>query len=318
MTSPDRVLLYRDDLFLHHQTGPHPESPARLRSILEELRTSGLLARVKTICPAPASIPIIQQVHGGEYISSVEAFATNGGGRIEADTVLSSESYSVALHAAGAAIDAVDQVLTTDARIACCLTRPPGHHALANAAMGFCLFNNIAVAARHAICQHGCERVLIVDWDVHHGNGTQAMFYDDPQVVFFSAHRSPFYPGTGTFDETGTGAGLGTIFNLPLTFGISRHGYLDAFEKYLHDAAGKAKPDLILISAGFDAHAADPVGSLGLMSEDFAELTDLVLQVAETHCEGRIVSILEGGYHLDHLAESYHCHLERMVEFTTK
>jgi acetoin utilization deacetylase AcuC-like enzyme len=171
----------------------------------------------------------------------------------------------------------------------------------------------VAIAARHAQAEHGVERILIVDWDVHHGNGTQDIFYNDSQVTFFSAHRHPFYPWTGLDNETGERDGLGHTFNLPLPFGIIRHEYHALFASMLQDAAAKSRPQLILLSAGFDAHSADPVGSLGLESEDFTVLTELLAQVARTHCEGRLVSLLEGGYNVDALAESVGCHLEGLV-----
>jgi acetoin utilization deacetylase AcuC-like enzyme len=182
--------------------------------------------------------------------------------------------------------------------------------------MGFCLFGNAAIAARCAVQRLGLDRVLVIDWDVHHGNGTQDVFYEDEQVGFFSAHRFPFYPGTGRKSETGRGAGLGTTFNLPLEFGISRLDYLSAFENMLTRAADSIKPDLIIVSAGFDAHADDPVGSLGLETEDFSKLTELVLQVADTHCGGRLVSILEGGYNVDRLADCVEVHLETLLNHT--
>jgi acetoin utilization deacetylase AcuC-like enzyme len=239
--------------------------------------------------------------------------AALGGGRIEADTVISSQSFEVAALAAGAAVAAVDAVLAGPQRQAACLVRPPGHHALREAPMGFCLINNVAVAAVHALRRHGLSRVLIVDWDVHHGNGTQAIFYDSPEVHFFSVHRYPFYPGTGAGNETGTGPGLGTKFNLPLPFGVSRTEFLERFESVLSDAAARCRPELVLVSAGFDAHRADPIGSLGLETEDFAPLTRLVMQVADQYCGGRLVSLLEGGYDLQALAESVQCHLETLL-----
>jgi acetoin utilization deacetylase AcuC-like enzyme len=226
---------------------------------------------------------------------------------------MSPDSYDVARRAAGTGLAAVDAVLSGDHRNALCLVRPPGHHALAHDAMGFCLFNNIALAADHAIKHHKLERVLVIDWDVHHGNGTQDVFYDRDDVWFLSAHRSPFYPGTGKKDETGAGKGLGTKFNLPVKFGTSRKDYLSQFESLLTDAATKCKPQLVLVSAGFDAHAEDPIGSLGLQTEDFETLTKLVCQVADTHCRGRLVSCLEGGYNAQRLAESVACHLQTLL-----
>jgi len=179
--------------------------------------------------------------------------------------------------------------------------------------MGFCLFNNVAVAAAHAMAEHEISRVLIIDWDVHHGNGTQAIFYDSARVVFFSVHRHPFYPGTGADNEIGTGDGLGTTFNLPLRFGISRREYIERFESMLHDAAARCRPELVLVSAGFDAHAADPIGSLGLETEDFETLSRDVLAVADQYCRGRLVSLLEGGYNLTALAESVECHVRTLL-----
>lgn len=226
---------------------------------------------------------------------------------------MSEDSFNVARNAAGTAIAAVEQVVAGKYRRALCLIRPPGHHALHAAPMGFCLFNNVAVAARHAVEQLGLVRVLIVDWDVHHGNGTQDAFYSDGRVHFFSVHRSPFYPGTGAADETGTGPGLGAIFNLPLRFGISRRELIERFHNMLESAAARAKPELILISAGFDAHRADPIGSLGLEAEDFVTLTRLVADCAGQYCGGKIVSLLEGGYNLHALAQSVQAHAEELL-----
>ena len=306
------AVLFHDPVFLDHDTGTHPESPERLRTVSRVLQRSGLLARWDVRSPQSVSDEQLQRVHSVEYIEDIRRFAASGGGNFESDTVVCPASYGVALRAAGAAVQAVDCVLQEDAGSAVCLIRPPGHHAGESTAMGFCLFNNVAVAARHAVTEHGLDRVLIVDWDVHHGNGTQDIFYETPEVGFLSVHRVPFYPGTGADDETGTGAGLGTTFNLPLQFGISRAEYRERFHTILCDAVAKCRPELILISAGFDAHAADPIGSLGLESEDFADLTQLVRDAADQFCNGRIVSMLEGGYHVEKLAESVVCHLQSL------
>ena len=307
------AILFKDDGFLNHITGPHPECADRLRSIHRRLEQQNLLDRFTAGTIRSATPEELARVHTPEHIATIEQFAQAGGGRIEADTVVSPQSYQVACRAAGTVIEAVDQVLSGAHRQAVCLVRPPGHHALPHAPMGFCLFNNVAVAARHALAAHGLERILIVDWDVHHGNGTQDTFYDEEHITFFSAHRWPFYPGTGATNETGTGKGQGTIFNLPLPFGISRQDYLTVFETMLTDAAERSRPQLILLSAGFDAHRADPVGSLGLESEDFAPLTRLMQQAADQYCQGRLVSLLEGGYNLQALAESVAAHLETLV-----
>jgi len=308
------TLIYRDEKFLLHQTGLHPECPGRLEAIHSRLTESGLLEACVEQKFKPASDEDILRVHTEQHLSRIREFAKAGGGRIEADTVMSVQSADVALLAAGAAVDAVLKVVSGKDTNALCLVRPPGHHALPATPMGFCLFGNAAIAARAAVQRSGLDRVLVVDWDVHHGNGTQDVFYDDEQVGFFSAHRFPFYPGTGRESETGHGPGLGTTFNLPLKFGISRHDYLSAFENMLTRAADVVKPDLVIVSAGFDAHADDPVGSLGLETEDFERLTEMVLQVADTHCNGRLVSILEGGYNVDRLADCVEVHLEKLLK----
>ncbi|MGQ0635112.1 MAG: histone deacetylase family protein [Planctomycetaceae bacterium] len=313
MNPAPRPLLFADTVFFEHQTGDHPESPARLRHLYRYLEDRPALARFAMGQVRPATRAELELVHKPAYIDRVRGFADQGGGRIEADTTVSRRSFEVAGKAAGAAIAAVDAVLSGAASRALCLTRPPGHHALPDAAMGFCLFNNAAIAARHAVRQHRLERVLIVDWDVHHGNGTQDIFYDDPHVWFYSVHRSPFYPGTGAAHETGRGAALGTKFNLPLAFGITRLNYREKFQTVLEQAAQKCRPELVLVSAGFDAHAADPIGSLGLDTEDFERLTKLVVDVARQFCGGKVVSLLEGGYNIEKLAESVECHMEALA-----
>ncbi|MCA9054471.1 MAG: histone deacetylase [Planctomycetaceae bacterium] len=310
-----QVLLYDDPTFERHETGMHPERPERLQAIRQELARTGLAERCITRPIRPATIEELQRVHGAEYITTIRAASEAGGKRLDPDTVASPDSYNVATHAAGTALDAVDRVLRGEASRALCLVRPPGHHALPNRAMGFCLFGNIALAAAHARAAHGLERVLIVDWDVHHGNGTQDIFYADGNVHFLSLHRFPFWPGSGDFDETGTGAGLGATLNVPLRFGLSRKAYRQAFAESLETAIARCRPELILLSAGFDAHAADPIGSLGLESEDFGELTRLVCDAAGQSCGGKVVSLLEGGYNVEKLAESVAIHLDGLLSY---
>jgi acetoin utilization deacetylase AcuC-like enzyme len=306
------TLLYQDRRFLEHKTGAHPESPARLEHISRALEESGLVSRCKAPEWKPASDEQLGAVHDLGYLQSVESLANRGGGQLDPDTVVSPASYEVARLAAGAACDAVHRVLKGEDVTALSLVRPPGHHALASRAMGFCLINHAAVAAQAAIDAFELDRVMVVDWDVHHGNGTQDIFYEDPRVAYFSSHRWPFYPGTGDADETGRGEGLGATKNLPVTFGTPRRDFLSRFGDELERFAVKMKPQLIVLSAGFDSHRADPIGSLGLETEDFRELTDIVQQVAAAHSNCRIVSLLEGGYNPPVLAECVKLHLEKL------
>jgi len=305
------TLLYYDPRFLDHDTGEHPECAERLRAVIGHLDTSGLVTRCQRPDWHPATDAQLLATHAAQHLSALENLAASGGGRADPDTVVVPASVEVARLAAGAVSDAVAQVVAGDAERALCLVRPPGHHALPERAMGFCLFNNVAVAAAAALAG-GLERILIVDWDVHHGNGTQACFYDDPRVGFFSVHRWPFYPGTGAAAETGTGDGLGTTRNLPLAFGTSRADYRSHVLRELEDFTQRIKPELVLISAGFDAHHADPVGSLGLEVEDFLWLTQSVRDIAGVFAEDRLVSILEGGYNPPVLAECVAAHLREL------
>ncbi len=308
--------LYSDPLFLQHETGKHPETAERLRSVIARLEKAGLIKKCTAGTFKPLTEETVLKLHDAKQVLGVKQVAEHGGGRIEADTVVSKESFRVGLAAAGACVAAVDAVLKEEKSAnALCLVRPPGHHATPTRSMGFCLFNNIALAARHAKEAHKLTRVLIVDWDVHHGNGTQDCFYEDPVVTFVSVHRygHGFYPGTGAAAETGRGKGLGHTLNVPVRFGTSRKDYRGAFTKALEKAADACKPDLVLISAGFDAHAQDPIGSLGLEIDDFIMLTKQVLDVAKTHAKGRLVSCLEGGYNLEVLAEAVQAHLEELL-----
>lgn len=308
------TLLYYHDRFLDHITGPgHPERPARLSQVISHLEREGLVASCQRPQWEPVSIERLARVHSPEYAAEIETLAREGGGRLEVDTVVCHASFNVARLGAGAVCNAVDRIMRGESKNALCLIRPPGHHALERSAMGFCLFNNIAVGARTATDEHNLDRVLIVDWDVHHGNGTQATFWTDPRVGFLSIHRWPFYPGTGDADETGSGPGLGYTLNLPLKFGTSRHDYLAAFRNALEDFADRLRPQLVLISAGFDSHRDDPVGSLGLEIEDFTTLSRTVLDVAHTHCSGRTVSVLEGGYNPGILAGCIEVHLKELL-----
>lgn len=307
------TLLYYDPLFLEHDTGRHPECRQRLDKVWSHLTEQKLDQRCTRPRWQAAGAKELGRNHTGGYIELVKDFCDRGGGQIEGDTVCSRASYRAATRATGAVCDAVSRVLKGEDTSALCLVRPPGHHALTHAAMGFCLFNHVALAARHATAEHKLERILIVDWDVHHGNGTQDAFWEDPQVAFFSIHRYPFYPGSGSEQETGSGKGLGTTRNLPVAFGTSRDAYLKRFTSELTEFAAKFRPQLILLSAGFDSHRADPIGSLGLEVEDFEKLTAIVRGLAEEHCEARWVSLLEGGYNVDILPKCVAAHLAGML-----
>jgi acetoin utilization deacetylase AcuC-like enzyme len=308
------TLLYSSPLFLQHVTGEHPEKPARLTKILEKLRAEGLDRRCESPTWEPATLERLARVHSPDYVREVREFAERGGGRIEADTTVSPRSYDAARLAAGAVTDAVRRVVNGEDTSALCLVRPPGHHALPKNAMGFCLFNNVAIGARTAVAELNLERVMIVDWDVHHGNGTQDIFWSDGKVAFFSIHRYPFYPGTGAAHEVGAGPGKGLIRNEPVAYGTSRKDFRDRFRRSVEALADQTRPQLVIISAGFDAHRLDPIGSLDLEVEDFATLTQIVQGIARTHAKGRIVSVLEGGYHVDMLADSVAAHLTELLK----
>lgn len=309
------TVLFSDPLFLRHETGHHPEKAERLRRVSARLEAAHLIERCQKGTFQPVAEDVLLWAHAPAMVERARVVAEIGGGHLDADTVVSPKSYEVARAAVGACTAAVDAVVTGPDTTALCLVRPPGHHATPHTSMGFCLFNNVALAAIYARKKYGLERVLIVDWDVHHGNGTQDILYSDPAHLFLSIHRfgHGFYPGTGAADETGTGPGLGLNRNVPLPYGIRPREYLDHFRRALEQSADRIKPELVIVSAGFDAHSLDPVGSLGLDSEHFGTLTREVKDVAGTHSKGRLVSCLEGGYHLDALAESVQAHLEELL-----
>jgi acetoin utilization deacetylase AcuC-like enzyme len=303
------MLLYTDDRFLDHDTGAHPERAERLKRIHAMLDTEGWTKRATRPEWKPATAEELALVHDPSYSPMVRKFAERGGGRIESDTQVSPQSFTAASLAAGAAIDAVRRIAKGEAKRAFCAVRPPGHHAVHDHAMGFCLFNSIAIAGQYAVQKLKMDRVLIIDWDVHHGNGTQEAFWKSDRVGFLSAHRFPFYPGSGDKDETGSGKGLGWTMNLPITFGITRDEFKKKLTRDIEKFATKIRPDLILLSAGFDAHRQDPIGSLGLETEDFGWLTEVVVNAAQDSAQGRVVSMLEGGYNVDVLPKCVHEHL---------
>jgi acetoin utilization deacetylase AcuC-like enzyme len=314
--APKTGFLYHET-FLQHDTGPgHPEKAARLTAIVQQLQKSGLDSQLLQLGPPqPAALAQLTAVHTEAYVQRARTAWEQGTRFLDSvDVPVSRHSYTAATLAAGAVLQAVDAVMQGRVRNAFCALRPPGHHALPDEAMGFCIFNNVAVGTRHVQSQYQLKRVLIVDWDVHHGNGTQAIFYEDPTVFYFSTHQYPFYPGTGAADETGQGPGDGTTLNVPLPQGTGDGVYRDVFQNKFKPAALAFKPEFIFISAGFDAHEQDLLGSMRITTQGFAELTRVVTDVAEQCCDGRLVSALEGGYHLQGLAQSVSVHIKALMQ----
>lgn len=299
--------LAADPACKEHLTGPrHPERPERFDAALDSL--AGL--KLISIPPRLANFDEIALCHRPEYIRLVEREVMSGFHELSTgDTIISARSWDAAVRAAGGVLNAIDAVAGKRVQNAFCIVRPPGHHASEARGMGFCLFNNIAIAARYAQKKYGVHRVLIADWDVHHGNGTQDIFYSDGTVFFFSTHQHPWYPGTGSPDETGEGAGRGMTLNCPFPAGSGRKEILGAFQEKLMPAANKVKPELILISAGFDSRTGDPVGNFVLTDPDFADLTRVMREMADQYADGRLVSVLEGGYSLTGLASAVRAHV---------
>ncbi|MCX6011547.1 MAG: histone deacetylase [Chloroflexi bacterium] len=291
-------------IYLEHDTGEHVESAARLEAIISYLEKTGLKSKLTLIEPRPATVDEIALVHQRQYIKEIEEKAASGGGWLDPDTVMSADSYEVARYAAGGVIRAVEAVMGGEVSSAFALVRPPGHHATSGQAMGFCLFNNIAIAARYALEKYSLERILIIDFDVHHGNGTQEAFYDNPRVMYISTHQYPFYPGTGSLDETGTGAAQGTTINIPLPAGCGDGEYLAVFEQVIVPAARRFKPQFILVSTGYDGHWADPLAMMQVSVSGFARMVGIIKGLADKLCGGRLALTLEGGYHLEALAAS--------------
>ncbi len=311
---PD-VLLVTSPAFLRHQNPPdHPERPERLTAVLDAIRQSGLdevLGQTEDV--APVARDLLEAVHHPEYIEAVARVAREGGGFLDPDTFVSPPSFDVALAAAGGAVCAVDEVLGGRASAAFALLRPPGHHALPDRGMGFCLFNNVAVAATAARDRHGRRRILILDWDAHHGNGTQAMFYRDPTVLYISTHQENWYPGTGHWDEAGAGEGEGFTLNIPLPAETGDEGYRLIFEEVVVPLVQAHRPELLLVSAGYDAHFADPLSGMLVTAAGFRTLADLAVQAIQ-RVEGRFAAVLEGGYDLPGLSTSVVATLEVLTQ----
>ncbi|MBN1361716.1 MAG: SUMF1/EgtB/PvdO family nonheme iron enzyme [Sedimentisphaerales bacterium] len=315
-TPKTRTAFVYDDVYLEHETTPgHPESPQRLVAIVEHLKKSGLYSEVVHLRPVTASRRWIETVHTAEYIDRARRSCAEGRAYLDClDMPICERSYDVAVMAVGGVLAAVDAVMEGKVTNAFCAVRPPGHHAVSDQALGFCMFNNVAIGTCYVQQKYHLPRVLIVDWDIHHGNGTQAAFYDDPNVLYFSTHQWPFYPGTGSALETGRGAGTDSTMNFPLPRGTGDSEIIKIFEGKLRRAALAFAPDFVFISAGFDAHEGDLLGSMNVTTEGFARLTRIVKEIATQCCQGRLVATLEGGYRLEDLAASVEAHLRVLME----
>ncbi len=300
--------------YLEHDTGPeHPERAERLKAIVRHLNQTGVMKNLRQFRPVPASLDWIQKAHPVSYIQMIERRCLAGEIVLDSgDTHVSRESYGIALLAAGGVLRAIDEVIQGTTTRVFCAVRPPGHHAETHSVMGFCLFNNVAIGARYAQQKHGIGRVAILDWDVHHGNGTQEIFWTDPSVLYISTHQYPLWPGTGASNETGEGAGEGFTLNCPMRPESGEKEFIEAFHNQIMPALHKFRPELLMISAGFDAHRDDPLANINLTEQSFAKMTEFASEIASKYCGGRIVSVLEGGYNLDALARSVETHLKAL------
>jgi len=299
-----KVGLVYDPIYLKHDTGQHIENVQRLVAIIAHLEQTQLKQQLTLIKPRAASVEEISLVHDTRYISHIQDVAQKGGGWLDVDTVMSPDSYQAAIYAAGGTIRASEAVMNGEVGSAFALVRPPGHHATSQQAMGFCIFNNVAIAAKYILNKYKLDRVSIIDFDVHHGNGTQAAFYDNPKVLYVSTHEHPFYPGTGRIEETGNGAGTGTTVNIPLPAGCGDSEYLQAFEQIIVPVTRRFNPQVIMVSAGYDLHWADEIALMQVSVTGFAQMVRIIVGLANELCSGRLVFTLEGGYHLKALAYS--------------
>jgi acetoin utilization deacetylase AcuC-like enzyme len=308
-----RTGLVYSDVFLAHDTGQHPECAGRLTAVRSHLQRSGLWDELRIFTPRAADIEQLRMVHTQEYIFRLQRFCHEGRTCLDPDTVVCKESFDVARTAAGSVFVGIDQVMLGEVQNAFCLVRPPGHHATASEAMGFCLLNNVALGAKYLQQHHKVARILIVDFDAHHGNGTQSVFYEDDTVFYFSMHRFPFYPATGRETERGKNLGLGFTRNCPIPISFDRGTIVSIFVKTLDEIARTFTPDFVLVSAGFDAYEEDPIAGLKLKVRDFHDMTSAVVDLAAKACRGRIVSVLEGGYDLNSLGPCVEQHLRALM-----
>ena len=309
--------IVKDKRYLQHSAGfYHPESPKRLAAIYEMLENSNMSWKFVEIEPREATHEELAMVHSPSYIKFIAGTAGKDCVFLDPDTATSPETYEISKLAVGGVINAIDSVVSGEVNNAFAFVRPPGHHAGRDTAAGFCVFNNIAVGAKHAILKHGMQKVLVVDWDLHHGNGTQHIFYNNPNVLYFSTHQYPYYPGTGGLDETGSGKGVGYTINAPLRSGAGDDTYVKIFRRILEPVALKFKPEIILLSAGFDTYYQDPLGGMRVTPEGFTAMTRILLNIADNCCGGRLVAALEGGYHIQGLTKSVKAVLEEMLDET--
>jgi acetoin utilization deacetylase AcuC-like enzyme len=298
------VGIVYDPVYLKHDTGIHLENSGRLESIISYLEQNKLMPRLAAVSPHPATENELCLIHDAKHVNYIKSLALSGGGYIDSDTVVSIGSYQSAIYAAGGAIQAAEAVIQSRLDSVFALVRPPGHHATPNRAMGFCLFNNIAIAAKYLLFKYSLERLAIIDFDVHHGNGTQEAFYANPQVLYVSTHQSPLYPGTGNLEEIGSGEALGTKVNIPLPPGCTDTEYEMVFEKVVVPAVRRFRPQIILVSAGYDSHWSDRIAAMQVTIKGFVQIVKTIKTLAEEMCEKRLVMVLEGGYNPDALAAS--------------
>lgn len=309
-----KVGIIYDEVFLKHDTGSHPENGERVRHTYNHLKSHPVFARLTEVRPRPATDDEVLAVHSPDYYDYLKSLPADRMLALDPDTLFGPGSLEAALYAAGAVTTAVDAVGNGSLDRVFCLVRPPGHHALTDRAMGFCILNNVAIGAAHACGKPDLGRPAIIDLDVHHGNGTQHIFYDDAEVLYCSVHRSPFYPGTGLSQESGREGAEGKTVNVPLAGGSGIDQYRRALTEIIIPAVKEHSPSLIFLSTGFDAHRSDPIGGMDLTTEAYRDLTDIITQTAAGVCGGRIISVLEGGYNLDALAAATQAHLEALTE----
>jgi acetoin utilization deacetylase AcuC-like enzyme len=308
-----RVGLVYDPVYLKHDTGEHVEKARRLEIVISQLEQCGITPRLIPVSPRPATYEELTLIHQPEHVNYIQSISRTGGGWINTDTVLSAGSYETAVYAAGGTIRAAEFVMDGNVDSAFALVRPPGHHATAGQAMGFCLFNNVAVTAKYIISKYGLERLAIIDFDVHHGNGTQDAFYADPGVLYISTHQSPLYPGTGCVEETGAGKAAGTNINIPLPPYSNDVEYIMAFEQVIIPAVRRFKPQVILVSAGYDPHWSETIAAMQVSVSGFVKMVEIIKKLAEEVCASRLIMALEGGYNLNALASSVVATLEVLL-----